>query len=251
MENSHKVRIKSAIVMLLIVLFIGIIDVKFITWAFLGVILYFALDEAVELFGVDDTLVYPTSAIVWVGAYFLSEPVNLIFLSLITLAAKLAYDKSVEPKAFLPILYPLASWLFIWSLYLHFGMVSLIWLLVIVALTDAGAYYVGKSIGKTKFSVTSPNKTLEGVFGGIVIASFIGAILIASTSEIGFFTAIIVSALTSISSVFGDLFESYLKREAGVKDSGDLIPGHGGILDRVDGYLFASIMLYIILELGK
>ncbi len=250
MESSHKTRIKSAIIMLAVVLFIGIIDTKFITWLFIGAILYFALDEAVELFRVDDTIVYPASAIVWVGAYFLSEPVNLIFLSLITLAAKLAYDKSVETKAFLPILYPLASWLFIWSLYTHFGMISLVWLLVIVAITDAGAYYVGKSIGKTKFSITSPNKTLEGVFGGIAIASFIGAITIASTSEIGFFTAIIVSGLTSISSVFGDLFESYLKREAGVKDSGNLIPGHGGILDRVDGYLFASVMLYILLNLG-
>ena len=244
------VRLKSAAVMLGVVLLVGIIDVKFITWLFLGFILYFAIDEAVKLFRVDDTIIYPASAIVWIVALFVKEPINLIFLALITFAAKLAYDKSIEKRLFLPLLYPLASWLFIWALYIKFGMISLIWLLVIVALSDAGAYYVGKNFGKRGFSPTSPNKTLEGVLGGIVVASIIGGIVIASTSEIGFFSAIIVSALTSVASVFGDLFESYLKREAGIKDSGNLIPGHGGVLDRVDGYLFASVMLYIILTLG-
>jgi phosphatidate cytidylyltransferase len=57
-----------------------------------------------------------------------------------------------------------------------------------------------------------------------------------------------VTLLTSISSIFGDLFESYLKREAGVKDSGDILPGHGGIVDRIDGYLFAAIIMVIALR---
>jgi len=165
------------------------------------------------------------------------------------MAAKLAYDKSIEPKAFLPIIYPYASILFMWSLYLNDGVKVLIWLLIIVALSDVGAYYSGKKFGKTKFSETSPNKTLEGVFGGVALSTIVGAILISTTSDINFFVAILVTLLTSVASIFGDLFESYLKREAGVKDSGDLIPGHGGILDRIDGYLFASVMLYILLNL--
>jgi len=62
--------------------------------------------------------------------------------------------------------------------------------------------------------------------------------------------ALVIAIFVSIFSIFGDLFESYLKREAGVKDSGDLIPGHGGILDRIDGYMFAGVIFYIILKMA-
>jgi phosphatidate cytidylyltransferase len=60
--------------------------------------------------------------------------------------------------------------------------------------------------------------------------------------------AIIVSFATAVSAVFGDLYESYLKRKAGVKDSGTILPGHGGVLDRIDGYLFASVVMVILLR---
>jgi len=251
MSNEHSTRWKSAAVMLAVILVIGLLDVKFITWGFFGVVGYFAFIEGCKLWGVNSEDNLPFLAIAWVSAYFFNDPVLLVFLIFLVMAAKLAYDKSIEKKAFLPIAYPVVGILFMWSLYLNWGMVSLVWLLVIVALSDVGAYYTGKNFGKTSFSPTSPNKTLEGVFGGIGLASVVGGILIASTSEIGFFASILLALLTSVASVFGDLFESYLKREAGVKDSGDLIPGHGGMLDRIDGYLFASIMLYVLLELGK
>ncbi len=250
MSVEHKVRWQSAAVMLGVIFLIGILDIKFLTWLFFGAVAYFAYDEAGRLFKVNSLELLPIIAISWVVAYFFYEPVLLLFLTLLVMAAKLAYDKSIDPKSFLPVLYPFASILFIWSLYLHGGVKVLVWLLIIVALSDVGAYYSGKKFGKTKFSETSPNKTLEGVYGGVALATLIGAILISATSEISFLVAILVALLTSVSSVFGDLFESYLKREAGVKDSGDIIPGHGGVLDRVDGYLFASVMLYIILNLG-
>ena len=251
MSKEHNKRLTSAAVMLAVVFVIGMLDVKFITWVFLGAIGYFAFVEASKLWGVKSEESLPFLAISWVAAYFFKDPVLLVFLIFLVMAAKLAYDKSIEKNAFLPIAYPVVGILFTWSLYLNWGMQSLLWLLIIVALSDVGAYYTGKNFGKTSFSPTSPNKTLEGVFGGMAFASIIGGILIASTSEIGFFAAILLALLTSVASVFGDLFESYLKRDAGVKDSGDLIPGHGGMLDRIDGYLFASIMLYVLLELGK
>jgi len=249
MGSEHAIRLKSAAAILGVILVVGLLDIKFITWAFFGVVLYFAFLESCNLFRVDANRLLIVVAISWIVAYFFKEPILILFLILLVMAAKMAYDKSVEPKEFLPFLYPFASMLFIWSLYIHFGMKALVWLLFIVALSDVGAYYVGKNFGKTPFSPTSPNKTLEGVIGGVVIASIVGGILIASSSKIDFFASFLIALLTSIASIFGDLFESYLKREAGVKDSGNLIPGHGGMLDRIDGYLFGSIMLYILLSL--
>jgi phosphatidate cytidylyltransferase len=133
-------------------------------------------------------------------------------------------------------------------LYSEFGMKWLIWLLIVVVFTDVGAFLVGKSIGKTKFSPTSPNKTLEGVIGGIVLATIAGTYYAFATDLDTLFMATLISSLTAIASIFGDLFESYLKREAGVKDSGTLLPGHGGVLDRVDGYLFGAIIMLIVLR---
>ena len=144
-------------------------------------------------------------------------------------------------------MYPIVSYLFLLSLYISFGMESLLWLVAVVAGTDIGAYFVGKSVGKTQFCATSPNKTLEGVFGGIIVAAILGIVF--SPEYIGFFAAFIISLIVAAASVFGDLFESYLKREADVKDSGDILPGHGGILDRSDGYLFGGILLLILLRM--
>jgi phosphatidate cytidylyltransferase len=86
------------------------------------------------------------------------------------------------------------------------------------------------------------------VVGGVFFATIFGSYLAYSIDLVSIHVAIIVSLLTSIASIFGDLFESYLKREAGVKDSGNILPGHGGILDRVDGYLFGGIIMVITLR---
>ncbi len=160
----------------------------------------------------------------------------------------LAYRKRLDPRAFLVLLYPTAGILYLWALYREYGMVSLLWILVIVALTDVGAYYTGRKFGKTPFSPTSPKKTLEGVFGGVLLGTLGGAFLMIGHKGI-FLGALLIALATSLASVFGDLFESWLKREAGVKDSGTLLPGHGGVLDRIDGYLFAAPALYLLLKI--
>jgi len=156
------------------------------------------------------------------------------------------YYQKMNFKLLYPFLYPVTPFLFVLALYHDFGMGVLIWLVIVVVCSDTGAYFVGKSIGKRKFSPISPNKTIEGVIGGIVIASIVGAAY--GLNFVGFWLSLFVSFATSVAAIYGDLFESYLKREAGVKDSGNILPGHGGVLDRVDGYLFAVVVMVILLR---
>jgi phosphatidate cytidylyltransferase len=183
---------------------------------------------------------------IWGTSYIYPNPLEIVILSIVIFSSILSYKRDSDPKLFLPLLYPTVPLLFIFMLYKEYGIEALIWLLVVVSLTDTAAYFVGKTIGKTQFCETSPKKTLEGVVGGVIIASFLGSFV--ALDDLPLILAIVVSIAISIASVFGDLFESYLKREAGVKDSGDILPGHGGVLDRLDGYLFAVIVMYICLN---
>ena len=244
--SSLQQRIITGIALLALVGFIGWIDNFFIMWVFLGVIYMFAFYEAMKLFKLVAPPAYFWAALLWIIAYFYPNPDDLFFFIAIIFASSLAYLHNFDKRLLLPFLYPVSGILFFLILYQDFGIASMFWLLVTVALTDIGAFFTGKAIGKTKFSDTSPNKTLEGVFGGIILATVAGSF--AGLYVVEFWIAFIVTLVTAIASVFGDLFESYLKREAGVKDSGDLLPGHGGILDRIDGYLFGAIMMVIALR---
>lgn len=120
-------------------------------------------------------------------------------------------------------------------------------LLLVVWLGDSGAYYVGKKFGRRKLSPRiSPKKTVEGLLGGIT-TSVITAVVIHLTffREFPLLHAIIVGAVLSVAGVVGDLAESMWKRSAAVKDSGTLIPGHGGFLDRFDSILYTAPILYV------
>ncbi len=244
--TDHQERWLTGLGLLALVGFIGWIDSFFVMWVFLGVIYMFGFYEAMKLFKLVSPPAYFWAALLWIIAYFYPNPDDLFFLIAILFGASLAYLHNFDKKLIFPFLYPVSGILFFLILYEDFGIVSMFWLLVTVALTDVGAFFTGKAIGKTKFSDTSPNKTLEGVIGGIVIATVFGTY--AGLYITPFWTALVVTLLTATASVFGDLFESYLKREAGVKDSGDLLPGHGGILDRIDGYLFGAPMMVIALR---
>jgi len=245
--SSSGTRIKTGLVLVVGLLIIGFIDSIFLTWLLFGSLMLIALSEALKLFDINDDKIYIYAVVVWLVAYIYPKPEDLILVVGIVWASILAYTKEFNTKLFLPLMYPISSFLVLFSLYLSFGMSSLLWLLVVVAGTDVGAYFVGKSIGATKFCETSPNKTLEGVAGGVVTAAILGMFF--SIDSVGFFGGLAISLVVSIASVFGDLFESYLKREADVKDSGDILPGHGGILDRTDGYLFGSIAMLVLLRL--
>ncbi len=130
-------------------------------------------------------------------------------------------------------------------IYLHhqFGPWMFLYLLSLVAFADIGAYFGGRRFGKRKLApAISPGKTWEGVFGGVVINLFWMLVVyqLADGWGMTLLQFVILSVATSMISVVGDLFESVLKREAGAKDSGNLLPGHGGVLDRVDGLVPAS-----------
>ncbi len=120
-------------------------------------------------------------------------------------------------------------------------------LLLVVWLGDSGAYYFGRTFGKHKLSPRiSPKKTVEGLMGG-VLASVLTAIIIHYTFFRNFplMHAIIAGVILSLAGVVGDLAESMWKRSAAVKDSGTLLPGHGGFLDRFDSIFYTTPILYV------
>lgn len=130
---------------------------------------------------------------------------------------------------------------------LAFGTMGSIWL------NDAVAYFVGTRFGKTKLAPRiSPNKSVEGFVGGLLACVFIWCIVAGlKVSGIGFLFAIPCGLIVGIAGVLGDLFESRIKRGFGVKDSGSLLPGHGGMLDRSDALLFGCMTALLLLRLGR
>jgi len=246
MFEAHKQRIITGVLLLILVGTIGLIDNLFLMWIFFGVIYLLSFWEALKLFGLEKKFLFVYAILLWLVAGVYPYGDDLFVLMGVMYAGIVAYNKEQTWKTFLPFIYPTAGLLFMFTMYREYGVISLFWLLVIVALTDVGAYAVGKSIGKTKFCETSPNKTMEGVVGGVSIATLGGMFL--GLSIVDIFPALIISLATSLASIFGDLYESKLKREADVKDSGNILPGHGGILDRIDGYLFGAIIMLILLR---
>ncbi len=139
-----------------------------------------------------------------------------------------------------------------WSQSFTFGMlITFVTCLMIVGF-DIGSYFVGKKFGNHSLSPISPSKTIEGAFGGLFFSILIGASFgYLLRWEFGIFIGIFIGILVAIFSLVGDLTESMMKRNAGLKDSGNFLPGHGGILDRIDSYLFTpAIVFYIVILLS-
>ncbi|KIX12051.1 phosphatidate cytidylyltransferase [Dethiosulfatarculus sandiegensis] len=127
------------------------------------------------------------------------------------------------------------------------GRILAVFLVACVAAADVGAYYTGRFLGKHKLAPNlSPGKTIEGMAGGVLLAFLVGgsytALFLADT---GFVWGAGLGLVLALISVAGDLLESIIKRRAGAKDSGCLLPGHGGVLDRVDGLLLAMPALLL------
>ena len=121
---------------------------------------------------------------------------------------------------------------------------------VCIMVADIGAYLFGKWLGRTRLSEISPKKTVEGAVFGIL-----GSVAVATTGAWAlhwhnwYIGGVALGSLIGLTSLLGDLTESVMKRDAGVKDSGDLIPGHGGMLDRTDSYIFTAPLVYYFVTL--
>ena len=124
------------------------------------------------------------------------------------------------------------------------GLGFVVMMFIAILLTDTGCYYAGTHFGKHKLApVISPNKTVEGSIGGIICA-VIGAMVIGWYLGLEWYLSFTAGLLCTIFAQIGDLSESLIKRDAGVKDSGDILPGHGGFLDRCDSFILTIPVMY-------
>ena len=122
----------------------------------------------------------------------------------------------------------------------------------VVAVADMGGYFAGRRFGRRKLAVeVSPGKTIEGLLGGLIANLLFGLVLyfVVGWQVLALFALLATILIVSLVSVLGDLFESMVKRHAGVKDSGTILPGHGGILDRIDG-LVAALPVFAVVYLA-
>jgi len=159
----------------------------------------------------------------------------------------LKLNLKMNRKAFIGWFILLASWMFFIRLRAFYGPEMTMYFLVLIWLADIAAFFAGKKYGKTKLAPEiSPGKTVQGMYGAL-LAALICGILISLYYRYPFVVAsdfVLLSVLTVLVSIYGDLFFSLAKRIRGVKDSGTLLPGHGGLLDRMDSVIAAAPFFY-------
>ena len=137
-----------------------------------------------------------------------------------------------------------------YELYMSYGPIFFLYIISICFFTDIGGYVLGKTIGGKKLSKISPNKTISGTFGSFIF-SIIPLLIILNSNYLNLeisFRNIILCLIISFISQLGDLFVSFIKRKAKIKDTGQILPGHGGVLDRLDGIIFAVPFSYFLLK---
>ncbi|HEY3883571.1 MAG TPA: phosphatidate cytidylyltransferase, partial [Vicinamibacterales bacterium] len=183
-------------------------------------------------------------------------PVVLLMALIVVCAASLAADgpgprvlMSASASIF-PIVYiglPLGT---LAATRIEGGRNDVLLLLAVLVVSDSAQYYTGRAVGRRRLAPTiSPKKTVEGAIGGVVFAAAATIAAGRFVLPLPFWILGLLGAAIALLGIAGDLFESLLKRSAGLKDSSDLIPGHGGVLDRIDSWLFAAPVYYLFVRL--
>ncbi len=162
-------------------------------------------------------------------------------------AGILKLEMKIGYKALIGWFILLATWMFLSRLRTFYDSEMTMYFLILIWAADISAYFIGKKFGKTKLAPEiSPGKTVEGMYGAL-IAGFLCGVALSLIYGFQFIIAsdfVLLSTLTVLVSIYGDLFFSVVKRQRGVKDSGSLLPGHGGILDRIDSLIAAIPFFY-------
>lgn len=190
-------------------------------------------------------------AVVGVAAMGWIEPALLLTLLGAVVAGVIAHLASAPPLwTGLGVLYlglPLLALVWLRALP-EIGLWAVLWLFFVVWSTDVMAYVVGRKVGGPKLApAISPGKTWSGLCGGMAGAAVVGAVMALMMEPFSLLPSIMLATALAVVAQIGDLAESALKRRAGVKDSGGLIPGHGGLFDRIDGLLFAAPVLALVM----
>ncbi|MDY6992776.1 MAG: phosphatidate cytidylyltransferase [Pseudomonadota bacterium] len=156
--------------------------------------------------------------------------------------------KASAIKACLGLLLLLPAWSALVSLHHHHNQKWIIFLLILIWVADSGAYFIGRRFGHLKLAdKISPGKTWEGLLGALVMSILVVGIYawVEAMSFVKFLVLMMLCLLTVIASIIGDLLESVFKRQMGLKDSSQLLPGHGGILDRIDS-LTSAVPIFVM-----
>ena len=266
---QHIKRWITAIILAPVVLWILIKGNILMAAALIAVVAIFAMREYLRIiFGNDEdpisntikiisytismTLIISASLGSW-EILFLIIAMNFMAVSIFVLARFKARPMifDVISRQVLGIVYiPVSLSLLVFIKNLQGGTFWIIWLLIIVFANDTGAFYGGKFFGKRALAPNiSPNKTIEGSIGGGLTAMVVGFIFSYLFFQDLFLSVLMVpcALMLAVAGQIGDLFESAMKRVASIKDSGRILPGHGGMLDRIDGLLLSIPVLYVYL----
>lgn len=248
-----KNRLIIAGLLILALAIVAYFDNFWLNFAVFALLLSLSISEANNLFGLKEANFLIIIALIFFSFCVFLNPLYALLIMLISVSGALAFIKAQNPKLILPLIYPAAPIFALFALLQNCGMMTLVWLVVCVACSDTAAFFAGKYIKAKKpellhpLSEASPNKSREGALAGLVAGTFFGLVFGLSIVDESFFLALGASFVASAFGILGDLFESYLKRLSGVKDSGALLGEHGGVLDRFDAIFFGAIAMLVVL----